>query len=398
MTRLHRPRKSSVVRTSHNTNVTHTATGTAECLTCGGTSAILSFYADWLILASATTVTLLDRLLSGIFFPLSLPGIAQTSIWFWTEHGLWLIVCVLFLLWSARQRLANHKRPDKRPKLEQGLSGTSDDRQQTLAGKLQRALTDGGLSLVYQPIFRDDGRMVAVEALARWRDLQEGVISPAEFIPMAEATGLIVPLSGWILREACEQMVQWTAIEPHLERLAVNVSVKHIWQADFVQTVERILSETGLPPQRLELEVTESALVTDFDTVKQHLTALRRLGVRISIDDFGTGYSSLSRVRELDADILKVDRLFVQGASETPNGVAVVQAIIDMAHSLKLSVIAEGVETPEQMSMLRTMHCDEMQGFLLARPQAPELITATLRDALSADTCNQQLRLVPKPA
>jgi EAL domain-containing protein (putative c-di-GMP-specific phosphodiesterase class I) len=261
------------------------------------------------------------------------------------------------------------------------LSRNTTTREHVLAAKLRKALNTTGLSLVYQPIFRDDQHMVAVEALTRWRDPQEGTISPTEFIPMAEATGLIVPLSDWILREACEQMVLWTSIEPRLERLAVNVSVKHIWRADFVATIKRILTETGLPPNQLELEVTESALVTDFDTVKRHLTTLRHLGVRISIDDFGTGYSSLNRVRELDADTLKVDRLFVQGASETPSGIAVVQAIIDMAHSLKLSVVAEGVETPEQLQMLRTMHCDEMQGFFLARPQAAEMITATLHNS-----------------
>jgi EAL domain-containing protein (putative c-di-GMP-specific phosphodiesterase class I) len=271
-------------------------------------------------------------------------------------------------------------------------------REQLLAVKLKHALAHGGLSLVYQPIFSDDERMVAVETLTRWRDPHEGMISPTEFIPVAEATGIIVPLSDWILREACEQMVLWAAIDPRLERLAVNVSVKHIWHADFVQTIERILAETGLSPSRLELEVTESALATDFDTVKNHLTALRRLGVRISIDDFGTGYSSLSRVRELDADTLKIDRLFVQGASETPNGIAVVQAIIDMAHSLKLQVIAEGVETLEQMRMLRTMHCDEMQGFLLARPQSAEGITASLRTAVAITAKNQPMRLIPKPA
>ena len=169
-------------------------------------------------------------------------------------------------------------------------------------------------------------------------------------------------------------------MDTSLQRIAVNVSVKQVWRSDFVTTVRQTLLETGLAAARLELEVTEGALAVDFETVKQNLQALRKLGVRISIDDFGTGYSSLSRVRELDADTLKVDRLFVQGASETPNGVAVVQAIIDMAHTLNLSVVAEGVETAEQLQMLRDMQCDEVQGFLLARPQSPDLITELLQN------------------
>ncbi len=271
-----------------------------------------------------------------------------------------------------------------------------DERNRMLAVKLERALTEGKLQLVYQPIFCKNERMVAVEALARWRDAEEGPISPAEFIPVAEATGLILPLSNWVLREACNQMAAWLRLGTTLQRMAVNVSVKQVWRSDFVPTVERILKATGLPAHCLELELTEGALATDFDTVKKHLQALRKLGVRISIDDFGTGYSSLGRVRELDADVLKIDRLFVQGASETPNGIAVVQAIVDMAHSLKLAVIAEGVETRDQLMMLRGMACDEMQGFLLALPQSAEILGAALRHAAAQSHPEQQTR--PEPS
>ena len=274
----------------------------------------------------------------------------------------------------------------------------ADDRSAALSVKLQRALMDGNLKLVYQPIFTIDEQMVAVEALARWHDGDEGPISPGEFVPMAEATGLIVPLSNWVLHEACRQMAEWVKLGTTLERIAVNVSVKHAWRSDFVTTVEQTLLVSGLPPARLELELTESALATDFEVVKQNLQALRKLGVRLSIDDFGTGYSSLSRVRELHADTLKIDRTFVHSASETSNGAAVVRAIVDMAHTLDLYVVAEGVETAEQLQMLHAMRCDEVQGFLLARPQPPEILTAALRNAAAKPRLGHKLRLIPRVA
>jgi|GEM_PF-5845794 len=250
-----------------------------------------------------------------------------------------------------------------------------DERQTRLSHKLERALLSGSLELVYQPIYNLAGAPVAAEALARWRDDEEGNISPGEFVPIAEATGLIVPLSNWVLAESCRQMVEWRKIDRAPRRIAVNVSVKQVWRRDFVETVENTLRRTGLPPECLELELTEGALAKDFETVKRHLRQLRRIGVRISIDDFGTGYSSLSRVQELDADTLKIDRKFIQSAGETSNGAAVVQAIIEMAHTLKLTVIAEGVETQDELNILRSMNCDEIQGFLLSRPQPAERLT-----------------------
>ncbi len=270
-------------------------------------------------------------------------------------------------------------------------------RQKLLAEKLQRALHSDGLKLVYQPIFAQDGTIVAAEALARWHDADEGNISPVEFIPVAESTGLIVPLSKWVLRRACEQMRAWRATGTTLRRVAVNICVLQVSRNDFVSTVEHTLRETGLPPECLELEVTESALARDFASVKEHLQALRQLGIRISIDDFGTGYSSFGRLRELEADALKIDRVFVQGAQEEHNGIAVIQAIVDMAHALRLGVVAEGVETKEQLQMLRDLNCDELQGFLLARPQAPEdLIELLATRAVTKDPgVLDQLFLMP---
>ncbi len=247
----------------------------------------------------------------------------------------------------------------------------ADARKRLLADKLQAALYGGKLRLEYQPIFSTDGVAVAVEALCRWQDADEGNISPGEFIPIAEATGMIVPLSKWVLYTACEQMQSWLARGSSLRRIAVNICVLQASRDDFFSTVQETLRETKLPPEYLELEVTESALAIDFEAVRQHVQQLRALGIRIAIDDFGTGYSSFGRLRDLEVDAFKIDRLFVQGADETPNGVAVLEAIVDMAHRLQLTVVAEGVETNEQLQMLRRMSCDEMQGFFLARPQTP---------------------------
>lgn len=258
------------------------------------------------------------------------------------------------------------------------------NRQHVISNKLQRAILDGALQLVYQPIYDRAGEMVAVEALARWHDAEDGNIPPGEFVPVAEATGMIVPLSNWVLRKACTQMAEWVALNSSIKRIAVNVSVKQVSRKDFIHTVRRTLHEVGLDADRLELEVTEGALASDFESVNRNLQELRRLGIRISIDDFGTGYSSLGRVRELNADVLKIDRIFTQGAGESQGGRAMVQAIINMAHSLQLSVIAEGIETWEQMAILKDMDCDEMQGFLLSRPQEADVITAEVKQANTA--------------
>ncbi|WP_187290243.1 putative bifunctional diguanylate cyclase/phosphodiesterase [Terriglobus saanensis] len=259
------------------------------------------------------------------------------------------------------------------PGVPSGSKARVSERERRLAVRLEKALLDSiGLSLAYQPIFDRNQQIAAVEVLARWDDAIEGPISPSEFIPLAEKTGLIVPLCKWVIREACLQTKRWLDQGFLLGRLAVNFSVVHIWREDFVETIFEALRESGLPAQMLELEVTESALVLDFEKVKQHLQMLRRHGVRISIDDFGTGYSSLGRLRELDADVLKIDKIFVQGADEEIRGAAMVQAIVNIAHSLGLTVVAEGVETVEQRNLVYQMGCEEIQGYLLAHPMTPE--------------------------
>lgn len=265
-----------------------------------------------------------------------------------------------------------------------GVSGRETSQQthrdRRLSRKLQRAMRTGDVTLVYQPIFNAQQIMVAVEVLARWHDPEMGTVSPVEFIPAAEATGAIVPFSRWVLRRACEQMATWQAMGSALERVAVNVSVRHAALPDFPFIVQQILSDTGLAATRLELELTEGALTMEFDSVVQNLQVLQAMGVRVSIDDFGTGYSSFSRTRDLKAEVLKIDRSFVQAVTDFGRGAAVVRAMIQMAHAMQLSVVAEGVETLDQLNTLEGMDCDELQGFLLGLPQSPEAITAQLRD------------------
>ena len=269
-------------------------------------------------------------------------------------------------------------------------------RERVLGKKLAAAIADGRIRVVYQPIFAADRSIQATEALARWQDDELGEISPAEFIPIAEGTGLISQISTLVMRKACFQMKQWQSLGFPMRRIAVNVSVAQICRGDFFACVLRILHETKLAPQFLELEVTESAFARDFRVVQQTLQALRRLGVRISIDDFGVGYSSFSRLRELDCDVLKIDRAFVQSASDTQNGRAVVQAIIEMAHTLNLSVIAEGVETQAQLELLDRMGCDEIQGFLLARPQSADAVSSLFR-ATASKAKEGELRVQLRP-
>ncbi len=271
-------------------------------------------------------------------------------------------------------------------------------RARLLHAKLRLAVGSGSLHLVYQPIFSRDGRMVAAEALTRWHDIEEGNISPGEFIPAAESSGLIFALSNWVLRSACSQMAEWSALGCYLQRIAVNVSVKQASREDFVATVVQTLQETSLAPALLELEVTESALSSDFDAVNRNLQSLRSLGVRVSIDDFGTGYSSLGRVRELAADVLKIDRVFIQGIGVSADSEALVQTIINMAHTLHLVVVAEGVETQEQMKILHGMACDEIQGFLLAKPQTAEALTAEMQQAATPPPQTTHRRMVPRIA
>jgi diguanylate cyclase (GGDEF)-like protein len=236
-----------------------------------------------------------------------------------------------------------------------------------LADGLRRALAEGSMGVHYQPVVDlQDGRMVAVEALARWTGPDDQQVPPVQFIPVAEETGLIVPLGRWVLRQACVDAVRWH--ERYGIAVTVNVSGRQLAESDFVDTVLDTLRDTGLPAGALILELTESTLVSHVDATKS-LDLLRQHGVRVALDDFGTGYSSLSYLAELPVDILKIDRAFTApGPHPLPRDWAFTRAILDLARSLNLLAIAEGVETRQQARTLRQLACPFAQGFLYSRP------------------------------
>jgi len=233
---------------------------------------------------------------------------------------------------------------------------------------LRRALGNNELEVHYQPIFDlRSNRVTGMEALLRWNHPGLGSIPPSTFIPLAETTGVMIPIGSWALREACRQAKEWHDAGRSLS-LAVNLSVTQLQQTDLASRVRDVLEETGLPPRMLELEVTESSAMQSPETSIRMLYELKKLGIRISLDDFGTGHSSLSYLKRFPIDTLKIDQSFVQDITSDPDTAAIVTAIIAMAHSLRLKVIAEGVEYTEQMNFLRRHNCDQMQGYLITPP------------------------------
>ena len=241
--------------------------------------------------------------------------------------------------------------------------------QLTIRNGLLNALEGQELSLHFQPkvdCFRR--RLTGVEALLRWNSPVLGSIPPVKFIPVAETSGLIVAIGEWVIEEACRQGVQWQAAGLEFGTIAVNLSAMQFRGGDLAQQVAGILERTGFPAQRLELELTESILLGDAENVRATCIALRRLGVRLSIDDFGTGYSSLSYLRRFPVDVLKIDRSFLAEITQSPADLAIVGAIVRMSHDLGLEVVAEGVETEPVASLLGEIECDQMQGYLFARP------------------------------
>lgn len=241
--------------------------------------------------------------------------------------------------------------------------------------KLRRALEKGEFLLHYQPqVDVANGGIVGVEALLRWRT-HECLISPAEFIPLAEETGLIVPIGEWVLEEACHQAVAWYQAGATAIRVAVNMSAQQFEQQDIVETVARTLKKTGCSPSWLELEITESIIMARPETAAATLKILAGMGVAISIDDFGTGYSSLAYLKRFPIHALKIDRSFVMEIATDPDDASIVHAVIALAHSLHLRVVAEGVEDEQQLNFLREHGCDFVQGFYFYRPQLPVEIT-----------------------
>ena len=250
-----------------------------------------------------------------------------------------------------------------------------------LEADLRRALEgEGRLWVAYQPYYRLPGRELAgVEALVRWDHPERGAVSPADFIPVAEESGLVVPLGARVLRVACEQVVRWQRHHPGL-RLTVNVSARQMATPDFVETVQAVLSDTGLHPDALGLEITERLLLEETPGTALTIELLQALGVRLLLDDFGTGYSSLRYLQRYPLDGLKVDRAFVAGLGDAGDGDgAIVEAIVGMARALGMGVIPEGVETDGQLARLAALGCDHAQGFLLSRPLPADGLEALLR-------------------
>jgi diguanylate cyclase (GGDEF)-like protein len=238
-----------------------------------------------------------------------------------------------------------------------------------LENKLRRALERQQFELNYQPrVDMRTGELVGAEALIRWHVSEEETISPSRFIPIAEEIGLIAPIGKWVLRTACAQNKAWQdmGLKPFV--VSVNVSARQFHQDDLVRTISDVLKETGLEPKYLEIELTESAVMHDAEQFVATLNELNDLGVQIAIDDFGTGYSSLSYLKRFPVDRLKVDRSFVQDIATDTDDAAIVRAIIALGHNLGLRVVAEGVETEQQLQFLRENHCDEMQGYLYGHP------------------------------
>ncbi len=242
-----------------------------------------------------------------------------------------------------------------------------------LENRLRKAIEKNEFFLLFQPqVDVKTGEIIGIEALLRWKESGERLISPKEFIPLAEDTGLIVPIGEWVLRRACEQNRIWQEKGLKPVKIAVNISMRQFKQRDFVDTLSRILKDTKLSAGYLELEFTESIIMDNAESTIETMQALKAMGIRLAIDDFGTGYSSLEYLRRIPIDILKIAQAFVRNITVNQDDATIVIAIIRMAHSLKLEVIAEGVETEEQLKFLRNLQCDKIQGFIISRPIPPE--------------------------
>jgi EAL domain-containing protein (putative c-di-GMP-specific phosphodiesterase class I) len=245
--------------------------------------------------------------------------------------------------------------------------------QLALETSLRYALDRKEFQVYYQPqVELKTGKIVGIEALVRWQHPELGLIPPAIFIPLAEETGLIMPLGEWVLKTACAQTKAWQTAGFSALRVAVNLSCRQFNQADLGESIVQTLNETGLAPEFLELEITESVLTQDEQAAIKTLSELKLLGIQISIDDFGTGYSSLSYLKKFPFSNLKIDRSFIRHITGDTRSKNITRAIIQMAHSLNLKVIAEGVEAPEELGFLCQHHCDEIQGYFFCRPVPPE--------------------------
>ena len=254
-----------------------------------------------------------------------------------------------------------------------------------MESNMRRALEREEFLLYYQPqIDIATGRIIGVEALLRWHDSNGDFISPAQFIPLAEETGLIVPLGEWVLQQACKQLKVWHASGFPQLTMAVNVASRQFRDIHFGHTVRHTIESFDIPAHTLELEITESVLMENSDILMNMLKDLKQSGVSLAIDDFGTGYSSLSYLKRFPIDRVKIDQTFVRDLSTDTDDLAIVKAIIAMAKTLRLYVIAEGVETTEQLELLQREGCHEYQGYLFAKPMDATTISKLLNTSVTA--------------
>jgi diguanylate cyclase (GGDEF)-like protein len=252
-----------------------------------------------------------------------------------------------------------------------------------LENGLRRALEREEFALYYQPKIDTATRTITgMEALIRWIHPEKGLVPPFHFIPLAEETGLIVPMGEWILETACRQTKIWHD-EGYPLHVAVNLSLRQFQQKDLAEKINEIVGNTGLDPAFLDIEVTESSIMNNAESAVDTLRSLQATGIKVSIDDFGTGYSSLGYLKQLPIDILKIDKSFVQDVTNNPDDAALVMTIITLAHNLRLKVVAEGVETEEQLRFLHLLKCDEWQGYLFSKPVPPEAFRELLSERLT---------------
>ncbi|GAA5216247.1 putative bifunctional diguanylate cyclase/phosphodiesterase [Corallincola platygyrae] len=252
----------------------------------------------------------------------------------------------------------------------------------SLEARLRAAVQNQELELYFQPkLHTREMRLIGFEALIRWHCPEHGIVSPGEFIPIAEQSDLILDIGEWVLNEACRQLVKWRELGHDQIGMAVNLSVKQIHQPNFIDSIAALMEEYQIPDGLLELEITESMVIDNIDTTIAVLEALRQMGVKVAIDDFGTGYSSLNYLRQLPADTLKIDQSFVAALHDSPSDLEIIKTIIAVAHTLNFMVIAEGVEDLKTLNILSEVNCDEVQGYLLSRPMPAELVESFLQPA-----------------
>jgi diguanylate cyclase (GGDEF)-like protein/PAS domain S-box-containing protein len=266
---------------------------------------------------------------------------------------------------------STHARAMDRLDLEQGLF---------------RAFERGEFALNYQPIVDRFERPVAVEALLRWESPERGIVMPDRFIPLCEEIGLIVPLGKWVIRRALEQLASWRAEGLPPLRIALNISGRQMIDTNFVAALAEALADTATTPGLVELELTESVIMSDLPAARRMIAELKSLGVRISLDDFGTGYSTLAYLKHFAADALKIDRAFVRDLPHDRGDSAIVSAVVALGHAMGLAVVAEGVETAEQAALVRRLGCDEMQGYHFAAPLAPDRVASVVRAWSAVDS------------